>query len=916
MKTAEVSKFLLVRTHPDLAAMYGHDMEVQVNVLKLNGKRVEKSYEGKPYHQWEDDAGNAWKAFRIPFNANTKPMYYDSQLRFSLDTYAEGIGMTGWDWKSLISRWVAFDFDAIVGHSDKHTKKMTNDELELVKEKLNAIPWVQIRRSTGGAGLHVYVHLCDSPVVGNHSEHAAIARSVLSHLSLLVNYPLSSKVDICGGNMWVWHRKMEKSNGQGLAMIKAHTETFPVPQDWKDHLDVTTHKRSTTIPKGLDEAFLELSGQRAEVELDADHLKLVDYFTSNKLLWWWNADHRMMVTHTAFLARAHLDLKLKGIFNTSSTGQSGPGDHNCFCFPLPSGAWVVRRYGKAEVPETTWGRDKVGFEWCYFNKPMDICTLVKLHGGKEHPKGGFQIDEIGKATALWNDLNKLMKEKLDFPPWITGRSVKISPHNKSNSKITISIDWDDKDAKTGMESWIVDRKKYTRVLTGDFEFASTEIASTDNLIRHVVDTSGKDGGWFLKVSQIWHNEPLLHIRAAMSSLGLDNGQTNQILGENVLEPWKIVSQPFEVEYPGNRQWNRNTAQLRFAPIEATTENPYPTWEMLLEHCGRGLNEDLKANVWAVENSIESGGDYLRCWIASLIKAPKRPLPYLFFWSKEQNTGKSIFHEALTRLIVNGYMRAEAALTSTSAFNGELETRVICAVDEMDLRANSQAYNRIKDWVTADQILIHPKSKIPYMMDNTTHWIHTANDSNYCPIFEGDTRITSIHVRRFEGPLIPRIELFEKLDSEAPFFLHSLLRMELPASGDRLNIPVISTQSKIDTMYNNTSDLDRFIEEECDPVAGHCITIKHFYAAFVDYLDRASAGSWGKRQMTIRLPEQHKTGRINTKNAHYVSNVKFKTTSKYLNDVHECHLFTEKVEKYGDLLRVPNKCEPAVVAGTI
>src|SRR5690606_17337182 len=134
---------------------------------------------------------------------------------------------------------------------------------------------------------------------------------------------------------------------------------------------------------------------------------------------------------------------------------------------------------------------------------------------------------------------------------------------------------------------------------------------------------------------------------------------------------------------------------------------YPTWLRILNHSGSGLDEAIKSHPWAIANGILTGGDYLKCWIASLIQKPTEPLPYLFFYG-DQGAGKSIIHEALSTLFKKGYVLAKQSVTSDGGFSGELNNAILCVLEEIDLNKDKRAYGRIKDWVTARQILIHPK----------------------------------------------------------------------------------------------------------------------------------------------------------------------------------------------------------------
>jgi hypothetical protein len=221
----------------------------------------------------------------------------------------------------------------------------------------------------------------------------------------------------------------------------------------------------------------------------------------------------------------------------------------------------------------------------------------------------------------------------------------------------------------------------------------------------------------------------------------------------------------------------------------------------------------------------------------------QPLPYLFFFGP-QNSGKSIFHEALNLLLTKGYRRADAALVSQATFNGELEGAILCIVEETDLRKNPTAYNRIKDWVTSKDLNIHHKGRTPYHIPNTTHWVQCANDHQACPIFTGDTRITMCYVDSLDPmDLIPKKKLLPILEKEAPDFLGEILSVELPESPDRLNVPVVDTGDKALAQQLNQNSLEAFVHEKCRIISGRKIKFSDFYDKFVEWLEPNDIQNW-------------------------------------------------------------------------
>lgn len=850
-----------------------------MNVAQDGGERVEGEYLGRQWHGWSDGI-ETWKSFRVPYNANTKPEYDDRPLGFNLAEHAEGIGMTGWDWYNQTSCWVAFDFDAITGHSDKHESKLTNQELQEVKDVACSIPWVTVRHSTSGAGLHLYVFIDPAAgiVTNNHTEHAALARSIIGLMSAHTGFDFNTRVDTCGGNMWIWHRKMSQSTN-GLLIIKPGDCIIKdqIPNNWRDHVGVISGRRRKVKPSFIDEesesSFEELTGQRSNIRLDDDHKKLITWLSDKNYAFWWDQDHHMLVTHTHSLLEAHDDLKFKGPFATTAEGKMQGQDWNCYCFPLRRGAWVVRRYSKGVNEAPIWYQDGSGYTTCYYNQDPDLTTASRANSGIEDPDGGFMFrhaqDASAAALALGADL------KLE--PAYSRRETKIKMH-KDGQRLVVSFEHTTHDRQDELPGWLLKKGRWNKIIHPQRNVPQEpDIANYDDVVRHLITGEGADYGWVIKSDQNWHDEPLTHIKTALESMGLKSFDVKAVLGGNVFKPWRLVNQPFQNEYPGDRKWNRGAAQFQFLPNMDKEVLSYPTWLKILEHIGHGLDEAVTQHGWAAANGLKTGADYLTCWIASLFQEPGQPLPYLFLYGP-QDSGKSILHESLSLLLTSGYQRADTALNSPSGFNGELENAILCVVEETDLSKKSQAYNRIKDWVTSRQLPIHRKMKTPYHVANTTHYIQCANEAHNCPIFSGDTRITMCFVDEL-NPIekIPKRQMITMLEKEAPDFLAHVLKLEIPASNDRLNVPVITTTEKQTAARNNESLLESFIADNCYHVIGEMISISEFSAVFHQWVDPNDRHDWSKQRISKEMPGIFPKGRNPANATWHYGNISFVET---------------------------------------
>ena len=259
--------------------------------------------------------------------------------------------MTGWDWQALRSRWVAFDFDSLTTHAKG--AGLSKEELKAVKEAAKALSYVEVRRSTGGAGIHLYVYFDAAGIpCENHTVHAALARCILGRMSSDTGFDFASQIDCCGSNMWVWARKMTPEN-HGLERIKAATQVLSeadLPTNWRDHIEVVTRKRSKVRVNGIADdsdlsPFEALASSRKIIPLDASHRKQIEALQQSGFTTLWIDDHHLLQTHTCAL-KALRDgpdgaaLKLIGPFETNSEGHN-PGNPNCFLFPLLDGGWRV-----------------------------------------------------------------------------------------------------------------------------------------------------------------------------------------------------------------------------------------------------------------------------------------------------------------------------------------------------------------------------------------------------------------------------------------------------------------------------------------------------------------------------------------------------------------------------------------------
>lgn len=897
-----ISTFLHVRRGPvdnatqnaDLLELWSQwSMETQVKINTGKGCVVDgrKNTYTDGYYEW-------WP-IRIPKNAKTEPTFNDYELKWPLEEYAEAIGSTGWDYASRRSRWVGFDFDDITGHAPGHG--IEADQLEKVKQAAMALPWVMVRRSTGGAGIHLYVFFEDDPFfrTENHTVHAALGRAVLGLMSSETGFDFASQIDACGGNMWIWATKMTEAN-QGLALIKQHDYALSkdlVPANWRDHIAVVTKKQTKTKLDGMDDEYVDpfelLASSRRVVQRDSKHKAIMDELRS---LGWgthWDSDHNLMTCHTAGLDQLIKDdgiktrLGLVGCFETNSQGKDKQGC-NAFAFPLDNGAWKVYRFSPGVSEASTWEQDGEGWTTSYFNHIPNLKIAARASKGTEDAEhGGFVFDHATEAA----DAVKLLGEKLTIPreagPDILERQTRLKAHKDGRLTAMIVKKAEDNGQAMKAAGWLPNKKGdwWSKVFDTQAEKKNSDllVLDFDNMVRCLKSPAGERSGWMIiDDSGSWVRVPKDDARSKLLAKGHAKPEAEIILGLAGEKNWAVVNMPFKPEYPGNRQWNLNAAQYAFKPVELSDdEQPHhPHWDSILKHCGQDLDDVIKTLDWAKKCNIRSGADYLLHWAACMLREPYSKLPYLFFYGN-QNTGKTMYYKALALLMTRGVVPADRALTNQGDFNGELANGVLAFIEEKEVALKSGAYSKMKDWTTNDVIWIHMKGKTPFEQYNTLHFIQCANDRESLAIKAGDSRITMFFVPELEvGQEIPFPVLCEILKEEAPHFMRTVMDLQLPPMVGRLRLQVVSTGNKERAEASNRSPLEMFIDENCFVIPGALLEFGDFHKVFVKWLadeEIEDAAKHSAKMSVIRSLPQGTVYGTGNKNKRYIGNFSFTNT---------------------------------------
>jgi hypothetical protein len=783
------------------------------------------------------DGDEEWAHHRWPYNAGTVPSYSDRKLKFSPAAHIDRIGSTWWNWKTRKSVAVAFDIDLEDEHAPS-TVTVDENQLEEIVGHLKGLPYVTLVRSTGGGGVHAYVFFepSDQPDAANHNEHTQVALATLAKMSADADFEFSKFMDAKGLVFWFYANASGEGH-PGFTLIHEHTAQIGSAdvEEYRDR-SLPKPKKSRTF-KGFTD-----SGEEAESDgegdgykvcpLDDEHRSILGELEDLDYTFIWHADYNMAHTHTRALKelydrRLDDEKPLKGMFETNSQG-TDPSKPNCYITPRPDGVFQVKRFGNGIAEHASW-QQKDQDTWCYLNKETQVSTIFENRATRvDGHKMTFKPAELEAALRdCGHSLGESVKQ-IDAPITVTRRkdgTFRASFEGGGN-----------------YEGWKAGKKDQFRVLPvieKPEARKETLLETVDMIARFLVTPQHEPYGWALKTNIGW----IMH--GGFDGIGATVGtifgkEAKAVKSMMEMNPWVLTCVPFGPTYPPpdplyphiTRLWNLKAPQFAIEPAEAAA--PHPHWDKIYNHLGASLDTAVRTTTWCQEWGLESGADYLRFWVAAMIQYPFEPLPYLFFYGP-QNSGKSIFHEAIGLLFTKGSVEsASGALSNNQGFNYEIANAILGHIEEKDLAAvRGTAYARMKEWATGLTLTVTKKGETPYTQRNVLKFCHMANRPTACPMEDGDTRITALAVAVLAS-MIPKGYMMKKLMEEAPAFLRTLLTTHIPDTPDRLRVPMLKSADKADLEAMNQEPWEAFAAETLFPCAGETVKFSEFYDEYITY----------------------------------------------------------------------------------
>jgi len=802
-------------------------IETQANIRTDLGKAMQKDRKDNKPFKYRTHDGIDFFNIRYPHNALDQPEWnHDPGSRFPFEVYLHEVGTTGFT-QSGNSQWV-YDIDSVFGHG----KGLTDDRIAEIDKAVESVDYAAIRRSTSGKGRHIYIR-ASGIQLANHVEHAALGRALLGNLCLDAGLDFGHDVDVCGGNAWFSSRRATIDN-RGFELLKPATRDLTpadFPPNWRDHLDVVRKKRSRVRVLGADDN--QCAEWSQNVVMDDTHKRILEEYKKTGYVLNYNPDLKMWHGHTAALKKVFKTLELKGFFDTD-TKDTDPTEPNCYWFLRPNGALFVVRLN-SQQEHWSWDHcDTEGKEaCCLFNVPIDLRMACKAVKGVYMGDAGCTCHTLEQASHFAQLFGFALPSLANDRPinfkYVDGHTIAAETAQVKGEVVT---GWG-----LGYRKLVVTFEAEQRLIKHDY----------DSVARHVVAEKG-NAGWFLKTnSGDWNCEPKDTVgNRVCAKFGISPKMLPFVMGEIAANPYLLVNEPYMAEFLPGRKMNKFGALFSIAP---THGGNHPTYDKILRHIGRGLDNAVKQDEWCEQNGITTGYDFLLLWCAILVKMPRQHLPMLYLYSRERDNGKSALHKALGLLFSRGYVSGVMALNEK--FNKMLAGATLVFLDEEKISAASA--QKVKLYVDADRIEMRLMRQDAFMFDNFSHWLASYNftDGVYCE--DGDERLIFIEVPTLydEDKLDWKTKMLPALETERADFLGTLMDTELPPSGGRLYLPVLSTELKDKVMQANQVNTPCDRQELLAKVVEKINAMKHFSGPSKDLVALLGSGSWDHSRNHLR-----------------------------------------------------------------
>jgi hypothetical protein len=194
--------------------------------------------------------------------------------------------------------------------------------------------------------------------------------------------------------------------------------------------------------------------------------------------------------------------------------------------------------------------------------------------------------------------------------------------------------------------------------------------------------------------------------------------------------------------------------------------------------------DLIREVWA--NGDEDTAEWVKEYFQHIIRYPGEKVRTSIAIRGGYGDGKSIIAEKLmTTILGDMLLRVANHRMILGDFNESLIGKLLTVLEEAAFAGDKSAFDKMKELITGDTVLINPKFKAPITVANFSRLIVVSNHEHFLHIKPGDRRYTVLE----SSPAWKGTDKFDRLLDQwntggAARFVHDALTHEFRRFDDR------------------------------------------------------------------------------------------------------------------------------------
>ena len=257
--------------------------------------------------------------------------------------------------------------------------------------------------------------------------------------------------------------------------------------------------------------------------------------------------------------------------------------------------------------------------------------------------------------------------------------------------------------------------------------------------------------------------------------------------------------------------------LVFKPSGTVAADEYNLYRgMLIEPDESGsceLFKELIRDVWVQHD--DATYQWVLEWFMHIIAHPGAKVSTSIAIRGDYGDGKSIVTEQLMRTILGDMLlRVANQKLILGDFNEAAIGKLLITLEEAAFAGDKAAFDRLKEQITGDKVVINPKFKAPVVVDNFARMMIVSNHQHFMHLKPGDRRYTVLE----SSPAWKGTNKFQQLLDEwarggAARFVHDALNHTFRRFDDRQTIIIntnLRTGSAVRQMAHSRSPLEKCI----------------------------------------------------------------------------------------------------------